>query len=116
MTTTTALFRSMLVPSLLALALAPACTVGRRQNLAAGGHGDTGPLFGDAHLPNDAGPRPDRGPMGSADSDSDGLSDAEEIARGTNPHNADTDGDGYDDGVEVLAGTNPLDRFSGIPH
>ncbi|MEM9399524.1 MAG: carbohydrate-binding protein [Verrucomicrobiota bacterium] len=35
------------------------------------------------------------------DSDHDGLSDSEEIALGTDPHNADTDGDGYSDYEEV---------------
>jgi hypothetical protein len=41
--------------------------------------------------------------LGDADSDGDGLTDAEEIALGTDPHNKDTDGDGFSDGVEVLA-------------
>ena len=36
-----------------------------------------------------------------ADDDRDGLSNAEERARGTNPRRADTDGDGYPDGEEV---------------
>jgi hypothetical protein len=49
------------------------------------------------------------------DSDNDGLSDVDEIARGTDPFNADTDGDGLGDGVEALAGTDPLDRDSVIP-
>jgi len=35
------------------------------------------------------------------DSDGDGLTDAEEIALGTDPTNPDTDGDGISDGVEV---------------
>ncbi|MFA6287401.1 MAG: hypothetical protein WC661_08440 [Opitutaceae bacterium] len=34
---------------------------------------------------------------GSADSDDDGLTDAQEAAMGTDPHNADTDGDGVND-------------------
>ena len=46
------------------------------------------------------------------DSDGDGLSDEEEISRGTNPYNADSDGDGAKDGDEVVAGTDPLDRES----
>jgi hypothetical protein len=41
--------------------------------------------------------------LGDVDSDGDGLTDAEEIALGTDPHNPDTDGDGFSDGVEVLA-------------
>jgi hypothetical protein len=39
--------------------------------------------------------------IGAADSDGDGLKDAEEIAIGTNPNNADTDGDALSDGWEV---------------
>lgn len=42
------------------------------------------------------------------DSDGDGLSDQEELALGTDPHNPDTDGDGYSDGVEVANGFDPL--------
>ena len=43
-----------------------------------------------------------------ADSDGDGLSDAEEAALGTNPLSADSDGDGINDGMEVVLGSNPL--------
>ena len=43
----------------------------------------------------------DGGPTDVADSDHDGLTDAEEIALGTDPNRADTDGDGFSDGVEV---------------
>ena len=43
------------------------------------------------------------------DSDLDGLSDLEEIERGTNPRHADTDRDGIGDGDEVNADLNPLD-------
>ena len=39
-----------------------------------------------------------------ADSDNDGLGDAEEIAKGTDPFLADTDGDGLDDNVETGTG------------
>jgi hypothetical protein len=42
-------------------------------------------------------------PLDKADTDSDGLLDADELALGTNPWVADTDGDGFSDGVEVFA-------------
>jgi len=43
------------------------------------------------------------------DSDSDGLSDGDEVLRyKTDPANPDTDGDGYSDGSEVKNGYNPL--------
>ncbi len=44
----------------------------------------------------------------SFDSDNDGLSNAEEARRGTNPAIVDTDGDTLWDGAEIRAGTNPL--------
>ncbi len=44
------------------------------------------------------------------DSDNDGLSDAEESRRGTDPHNEDSDGDGMKDGWEVSLGLDPSDR------
>jgi hypothetical protein len=44
----------------------------------------------------------------SADSDEDGLTDAEEAELGTDPNNADSDGDGLADGIEVGLGSNPL--------
>lgn len=43
------------------------------------------------------------------DRDLDGLSDLEEIERGTDPRHADTDRDGIGDGDEVNADLNPLD-------
>jgi Bacterial TSP3 repeat len=44
------------------------------------------------------------------DTDSDGLSDTDEVALGTDPNNQDSDADGISDGREVNAlGTNPLD-------
>jgi hypothetical protein len=46
------------------------------------------------------------------DVDGDGLSNADERARGTNSNLFDTDGDGADDGTEVAAGTDPLDADS----
>ena len=44
------------------------------------------------------------------DSDQDGLTDAQELALGTNPLSADSDGDGRSDLVEVEEGTNPLEK------
>jgi len=44
------------------------------------------------------------------DSDSDGISDYDEIhIYGTDPFSADTDGDGFTDGAEILSGFDPLD-------
>jgi hypothetical protein len=40
------------------------------------------------------------------------LTNAQEIALGTDPFRADTDGDGFNDGTEVAAGSNPLDPRS----
>ncbi len=42
------------------------------------------------------------------DDDNDGLTDAQEAARGTNPLVADTDGDGLSDSYEVARNLNPL--------
>jgi large repetitive protein len=44
----------------------------------------------------------------NVDSDGDGLTNAQELALGTDPLNIDTDGDGMPDGWEVHFGTNPL--------
>lgn len=43
----------------------------------------------------------------TADSDGDGLNNADEQLWGTDPNNPDTDGDGFRDGEEVAAGHNP---------
>ncbi|MCB9734436.1 MAG: hypothetical protein H6745_17750 [Deltaproteobacteria bacterium] len=46
------------------------------------------------------------------DGDSDGLTDAEEFAIGTDPIDPDTDGDGFSDGAEVDGGSDPLSPTS----
>jgi hypothetical protein len=48
------------------------------------------------------------------DSDADGLTDAEELALGTNIQNKDTDGDGFSDGSEVSKGYDPLAKGAKI--
>ncbi len=47
------------------------------------------------------------------DDDDDGISDADEIAQGTDPRDADSDNDGVSDGAEVEAGTDPSDGDDG---
>lgn len=47
-----------------------------------------------------------------ADTDEDGLKDGDEIGRATNPLLWDTDSDGVSDGLEVQTGSNPLDPAS----
>ena len=49
---------------------------------------------------------------GGPDSDNDGVTDSDELSRGTNPYANDSDGDGVDDGQEIIDGSNPLDRGS----
>ena len=92
-------------------------------SVATPGRRDSGvPHADDATTPppppgTDAGPPPpprDSGPPRPGDADNDGLPDADEAARGTDPSNPDTDGDGIEDGVEVLAGTDPTDASSTI--
>ena len=46
-------------------------------------------------------------PPGAADDDQDGLDNADELARGTDPENPDTDGDGLADGAELKLGLDP---------
>ncbi|MFN3337837.1 MAG: hypothetical protein ACK42I_10105, partial [Thermomicrobium sp.] len=47
-------------------------------------------------------------PQGSIDSDSDGLTDDDELSFGTDPYNRDTDGDGLTDGFEAwVFGSDP---------
>lgn len=46
------------------------------------------------------------------DTDGDGLSDAQELAYGTDPKNPDTDGDGFGDFYEISQGSNPRDPAS----
>ncbi len=80
-----ALFRSLIILSI--LALGAACG------------GDSG----------DGGGGDDAG-MGTPDDlDGDGVSNDDEIANGTDPNNPDTDGDGLTDGEELGLGTDPLD-------
>lgn len=47
-----------------------------------------------------------------ADSDGDGLLDGEEVKLGTNPLLKDTDGDGVPDNIEVATGSDPLNSLS----
>lgn len=56
-------------------------------------------------------------PSSNIDTDGDGLTDAQELALGTNPNNSDTDGDGISDFDESQLGTNPTSpmTFPGIP-
>lgn len=49
---------------------------------------------------------------GSGDADGDGLSNAQEMAAGTNPNLKDTDNDGIWDGAELMAGSDPLSAVS----
>lgn len=55
-------------------------------------------------------PAPEENPL-TKDSDSDGLSDRDEIIYATDPFDKDTDGDGYIDGEEIASGYDPLDPF-----
>ncbi|MFP6872643.1 MAG: LamG-like jellyroll fold domain-containing protein, partial [Verrucomicrobiales bacterium] len=49
---------------------------------------------------------------GTGDADSDGLTDAQEFAAGSNPNSTDSDGDGLLDAAEVAAGTDPANSDS----
>lgn len=54
--------------------------------------------------------------LANPDDDGDGLANAEERTRGTDPGNVDTDGGGRSDGLEVLVdGTDPLDPTDDLP-
>jgi len=46
----------------------------------------------------------------ASDPDGDGLTNAQELAYGTNPQNMDTDGDTLPDGSEIQAGTSPINK------
>jgi hypothetical protein len=108
---------SLLFAALALLLPVAGCETGSRPRRDGGGtvDDDTGSVGSDAPVipldvpPYDAGPRP------PADDDNDGLSNDDELARGTDPANPDTDGDGYEDGVEVLAETDPTSAASFIP-
>jgi hypothetical protein len=53
---------------------------------------------------------PDNGTLKVTDSDSDGMSDYDELwVNYTNPFESDTDGDGVDDATEIDSGTDPND-------
>ncbi len=56
----------------------------------------------------------DDGAPNGADSDGDGVSDADEEDLGTDPDDVDSDGDGYEDGWEVDEGSDPTDADEGI--
>ncbi|MFN8375281.1 MAG: FHA domain-containing protein [Anaerolineae bacterium] len=49
-----------------------------------------------------------QGTLAFSDNDLDGLTNAQETERGTDPNNPDSDGDGVDDGIEVNIGSDPL--------
>lgn len=49
---------------------------------------------------------------GAEDPDGDGLTNAQEATRGTDPFKADTDGDGFLDSDEIVVGSNPLNPLS----
>ncbi|MBP7951241.1 MAG: hypothetical protein KA004_16445 [Verrucomicrobiales bacterium] len=87
----------------------------RRQQIDTNGNG----LFDDFELANEFSAFAVEGQSGyaapSADPDHDGLTNAQEQARGTNPHNSDTDFDGSPDGEEVREGTNPNSNNSYPP-
>ncbi len=68
---------------------------------------DPNPLGANADLDRDGIPDAD-----DPDIDGDGLSNSDELARGTSPTKRDTDGDAWPDGAEVEIGSNPLDPNS----
>ncbi|WP_205403225.1 hypothetical protein, partial [Streptococcus sp. 2154] len=64
--------------------------------------------------PKDPNSKPESKPVDPStnDTDGDGLTDKEEVEKGTDPTKADTDGDGFTDKEEVDKGTNPKDPNS----
>jgi gliding motility-associated-like protein len=52
----------------------------------------------------------------ACDTDSDGLTNEQEAALGTNPTNPDTDGDGINDGIEDTSGSDPLNPCDPNPN
>jgi hypothetical protein len=55
------------------------------------------------------------GDQTDTDDDGDNLSDAEEVARGTDPLDGDSDADGVSDGLEISQGSDPLDAKDSTP-
>lgn len=68
-----------------------------------------GPAGSSAEKPTDGVPVEETpAPFGERDTDSDGLTDQEEVTLGTDLANRDTDGDGYTDKEEFDQGLDPL--------
>lgn len=80
------------------------CSAGR---VCEDGHCRPGPERPDTGVPIDASHDGGRD-AGARDGDRDGLSDDDELLRGTDPGDRDSDDDGLDDGDEVARGTDPL--------
>ncbi len=97
---------------LLVCALAAACGDGTSSTTPAN-NGSNGANNGSNGGPNNGTSQQgtNNGTM-APDLDGDGLSDADELARGTDPAKPDSDGDGLSDGEEVALGTDPLSTDS----